>query len=85
MLFYFAYTKKGTGSLPFPVLTRSAAFSIFLFRNKTLIIYFKMTYVKPTFRHPALPKNDLGYTVLPARARFRRCARGVSTIRVWGE
>ncbi|MFZ1701735.1 MAG: 2-oxoacid:ferredoxin oxidoreductase subunit beta [Pyrinomonadaceae bacterium] len=22
-----------------------------------------MTYVKPTFRHPALPKNDLGYTV----------------------
>ncbi|MGH9948147.1 MAG: 2-oxoacid:ferredoxin oxidoreductase subunit beta [Pyrinomonadaceae bacterium] len=22
-----------------------------------------MTYVKPTFRHPALPKNELGYTV----------------------
>ena len=22
-----------------------------------------MTYVKSTFRHPALPKNDLGYTV----------------------
>ena len=22
-----------------------------------------MTYVRPTFRHPALPKNDLGYTV----------------------
>ncbi|MFN2500483.1 MAG: 2-oxoacid:ferredoxin oxidoreductase subunit beta [Pyrinomonadaceae bacterium] len=22
-----------------------------------------MTYVKPTFRHPALPRNDLGYTV----------------------
>ncbi len=22
-----------------------------------------MTYVKPAFRHPALPKNDLGYTV----------------------
>jgi len=22
-----------------------------------------MTYVKPSFRHPALPKNDLGYTV----------------------
>jgi 2-oxoglutarate/2-oxoacid ferredoxin oxidoreductase subunit beta len=22
-----------------------------------------MTYIKPTFRHPALPKNDLGYTV----------------------
>ncbi len=22
-----------------------------------------MTYVKPTFRHPSLPKNDLGYTV----------------------
>ena len=22
-----------------------------------------MTYVKPTFRHPGLPKNDLGYTV----------------------
>ncbi len=22
-----------------------------------------MTYVRSTFRHPALPKNDLGYTV----------------------
>ena len=22
-----------------------------------------MTYVRPSFRHPALPKNDLGYTV----------------------
>ena len=22
-----------------------------------------MTYIRPTFRHPALPKNDLGYTV----------------------
>ena len=21
-----------------------------------------MTYIKPKFRHPSLPKNDLGYT-----------------------
>ena len=25
--------------------------------------YYNMTYIRSTFRHPALPKNDLGYTV----------------------
>src|SRR5215204_7477416 len=42
-----------------------SGYNVFRYCSPRAVVYYclVMTYVRSTFRHPALPKNDLGYTV----------------------